>query len=118
MKRRPGGAAEPRIRLAQPRGPGWRGQRGLTLCRDVVKKRGSEEGAAVPIYEFVCEECGAEFEYLVLGSSDAPACKRCQSRKAKRKLSVFSHKSGSTFRSSTGPSCTGCTSSSCSSCKS
>ena len=44
----------------------------------------------MPIYEYICEACGAEFEELVksmTGASDV-CCTQCDSPKVTRKLSV------------------------------
>ena len=73
----------------------------------------------MPIYEFVCEDCGEEFEELILGSKNEIACPKCSSKKCTKKMSAFAFKSGSTFvgtgkKASAG--CSGCTSSSCSTC--
>ena len=42
----------------------------------------------MPIYEYACADCGAEFEELVVGS-EQPACPRCASARAERRVSVF-----------------------------
>ena len=73
----------------------------------------------MPIYEFVCNECGNEFEELILGSNRDVSCPECASRNCTKKMSAFAFKSGATFvgtgkKASSG--CTGCTSSSCSTC--
>lgn len=73
----------------------------------------------MPIYEFKCEECGREFEELILGSSKEVTCPGCSSTKCTKKMSAFAFKSGATFVGTgkkAGTSCSGCTSSSCSSC--
>ena len=41
----------------------------------------------MPIYEYQCRACGADFELLVLGS-DVPACPGCQSEDLARQLSL------------------------------
>src|SRR5262245_53022549 len=43
----------------------------------------------MPIFEFTCRSCGAEFEVLVRGP-EAPACPACQSLSLERTLSMFS----------------------------
>lgn len=73
----------------------------------------------MPIYEYVCEECGEEFEELVLGSRNQVACPKCSSNRCTKKMSAFAFKSGTTFvgtgkKAASG--CSGCTSSSCSTC--
>ena len=63
----------------------------------------------MPIYEFVCDNCGTEFEELVFGSDEETPCPGCESTKVRRKPSAFAFKSGSKFVSSGGGSCDGCT---------
>lgn len=41
----------------------------------------------MPIYEYACDDCGHEFELLVLGSR-TPACKECGSEALTKKLSL------------------------------
>jgi len=49
----------------------------------------------VPIYEYVCEGCGAAFELLLRGG-EHPACPACGCEKLARQLSVpAAHTSGS-----------------------
>ncbi len=43
----------------------------------------------MPIFEYVCKECGHHFEALVMGSKKAE-CPSCQSAKLDQQLSVFS----------------------------
>jgi putative FmdB family regulatory protein len=43
---------------------------------------------AMPIYEYVCADCGKEFEVLVR-SDTRPACPQCQSSRLNKRLSVF-----------------------------
>ncbi len=72
----------------------------------------------MPIYEYVCEKCGNEFEVLVLHKDEKPECPKCGSTNPVRKMSSFGFSAGNKFRSSTGTgsSCAGCTSSNCSNC--
>ncbi len=46
----------------------------------------------MPIFEYVCEKCGAAFETLVRSKHQESevVCEACGSRKVKRELSVFS----------------------------
>ena len=48
----------------------------------------------MPIYEYRCLACGAEFEQLVR-ASDTAACPFCESAQLERKLSVTSFAGGS-----------------------
>lgn len=52
----------------------------------------------MPIYEFVCDDCGTPFESLILGfSTDNVKCPNCDSSEVKKKISsfAFSGNSGS-----------------------
>jgi putative FmdB family regulatory protein len=62
----------------------------------------------MPIYEFVCDECGKSFESLVIGySTDNVKCPDCESSKVIKKISSFavSGSSQSTPSFSTSSSC-------------
>jgi putative FmdB family regulatory protein len=72
----------------------------------------------MPIYEYLCEKCGNEFELIVF-KDDEPTCPACGEKKPKRKMSTFGFSVGYKFKSSssnTGSSCASCGSSNCSSC--
>jgi putative FmdB family regulatory protein len=43
----------------------------------------------MPIYEYVCDDCGAEYERLVMKQGTAVSCPKCASAKNTIKLSVF-----------------------------
>jgi len=43
----------------------------------------------MPIFSYLCRDCGADFELLVF-ASDTPACPTCQSEKLQRLLSRVS----------------------------
>lgn len=49
----------------------------------------------MPIYEYACGHCGAEFEELVRTAAEEKqvACPRCGQRKATRRPSVFAARS-------------------------
>jgi putative FmdB family regulatory protein len=70
----------------------------------------------MPIFEYICEKCGNEFEELVFDRQAPVNCPGCGSKKPRKKFSVFAHKSDSGFTSSSGSSCSGCTTSNCSGC--
>jgi putative FmdB family regulatory protein len=42
----------------------------------------------MPIYEYLCRACGAEFEELVL-AGESVACPRCRAERAEKQLSTF-----------------------------
>lgn len=48
----------------------------------------------MPIFEFVCSDCGNPFEELVRSSSAASAvvCPKCHSQNVKKKISTFASK--------------------------
>ena len=43
----------------------------------------------MPIYEYVCDDCGTEYERLVMKQGAAITCPKCESTKHTIKLSVF-----------------------------
>lgn len=73
----------------------------------------------MPIYEYICKDCGKRFEMLrTIKEADSPiACKSCQSSQTERALSVFFAQSGSQIiAGGNNGGCVGCTSGACSSC--
>jgi len=74
----------------------------------------------MPIYEYHCENCGEDFEYLVFGK-EKPDCISCNSRKINRRVSacgfISRGRGGETTRTAAGnSSCSGCSSTGCSTC--
>lgn len=62
--------------------------------------------AAMPIYEFHCEKCGADSELLIRSTRwKGTPCPKCGSTKLAKKLSVFASSAGG--ESSEPASCTG-----------
>jgi len=64
----------------------------------------------MPIYEYVCDDCGAEYERIVLNADTKVACPKCESTKNTIQLSVFAaHGNGTKASggSSSGPSSSG-----------
>jgi putative FmdB family regulatory protein len=43
----------------------------------------------MPIYEYVCDNCEAHFEKIVINKQQEIACPQCASKKATIQLSVF-----------------------------
>lgn len=43
----------------------------------------------MPIYEYVCTQCGGRFEHLILGAPEAVTCQACGSGSVRRIVSVF-----------------------------
>lgn len=73
----------------------------------------------MPVYEYACEDCGAQFEVLrPMKDADAPiGCIKCQGRHTGRRLSVFYAQSGGrTVAGTGGNSCGSCSGGSCGSC--
>jgi putative FmdB family regulatory protein len=72
----------------------------------------------VPIFEYRCGRCGAEFEKLVGSSAAAVTCPACASKKVAKRFSTFGSRSSGKFTPSGGGSgCSSCSKSSCSSCR-
>lgn len=42
----------------------------------------------MPLYEFYCEHCGAEFEEICAAEAQAPSCPACGADGARRKISL------------------------------
>jgi putative FmdB family regulatory protein len=74
----------------------------------------------MPIYEYVCEKCRREFSLLrPMSEADSlTACEECGHARAKRKLSLFSARTGegTAVAGTSGGSCSGCAGGSCGSC--
>ncbi len=49
----------------------------------------------MPIYEYTCQDCGLDFERLILGGK-TPSCPGCDSEKLERRMSLPRVKSSST----------------------
>jgi putative FmdB family regulatory protein len=63
----------------------------------------------MPIYEYLCDDCGAHYEQIVLSKSAKIACPKCASQRRTLQLSVFSApaKNGSSESSANGSSMPG-----------
>jgi len=71
----------------------------------------------MPIYEYVCNDCGERYEQIVMSKSQTIACPKCASKKHTLQLSVFAapangSKPSAGSSASSGGSC-GCTPHSC-----
>ena len=64
----------------------------------------------MPIYEYRCEDCGAEFEELTSVSNERQTlrCRHCESRRVTRLLSAFAVQAGSPPAAAEGGPCGAC----------
>jgi putative FmdB family regulatory protein len=44
----------------------------------------------MPIYEYLCDDCGARYERIVMSKATKIACPKCESGRHTLQLSVFS----------------------------
>lgn len=49
----------------------------------------------MPIYEYLCDDCQAPYEKLVLSKSEKIACPKCGSTRKTQQLSTFAAHTGS-----------------------
>jgi len=57
----------------------------------------------MPIYEYICDDCGAQYERIVMNGNTKITCPKCASAKNTIQLSVFAAH-GNGVKSSSGPS--------------
>lgn len=72
----------------------------------------------MPLYDFICNQCGEKFETLVL-RNELPLCPRCGGHDLLKQMATFAFRSGggdSMAASGSGSTCSGCASKSCSTC--
>jgi len=62
----------------------------------------------MPLFEYLCKECGETFEMLVTTSGDSPLCSSCGSGSLKKLLSAHSSMSGMSSNAVAGPGDTAC----------
>jgi len=62
---------------------------------------GLSSGANVPIFEYLCAECGHKFETIVFGEQKAE-CPKCHTAKLEQQLSTFSADSHGSAAPATG----------------
>ncbi|CAK7023045.1 MAG: hypothetical protein DELT_02491 [Desulfovibrio sp.] len=75
----------------------------------------------MPIYEYRCAKCGADFEEIVGANAPAPPCPECHSDKTEKLVSKASFRccdsgGGYSVPASSSGGCSGCSGGSCSSC--
>lgn len=62
----------------------------------------------MPLYEYLCADCGKSFELLILGNAEKPICTACGSDRLKKLLSAPSDASGLVNSRLPGPGDTAC----------
>jgi len=62
----------------------------------------------MPMYEYLCSDCGRTSEILIFSQTDIPVCANCGSRNLKKLLSAHSSFSGTTNSRMPGPGDTAC----------
>jgi putative FmdB family regulatory protein len=62
----------------------------------------------MPLFDYLCLDCGGTTEFLVTKSADAPRCRECGSSNLKKMLSAHSSFSGSSGQRVPGPGDTAC----------
>jgi len=62
----------------------------------------------MPIYEYLCLDCGKVSEVLMTGTDDEPVCHDCRSTKLKKLISAQSSYSGASNRGFPGAGDTAC----------
>lgn len=48
----------------------------------------------MPLFEYLCSDCGQVSEMLILNKTDVPKCQACQSKNVKKLLSAHSSYTG------------------------
>jgi len=61
----------------------------------------------MPIYEYLCEECGTKFEKLVRRAADAPEveCPSCGQKRLKQEYSTFAAHANGASKGADAPMC-------------
>lgn len=62
----------------------------------------------MPLYEYLCKDCGKTFELLMLGATEKPTCTSCGSERLEKLLSAPSDASGLPNTRFPGPGDTAC----------
>lgn len=73
----------------------------------------------MPIFEYTCQRCGADFELLLASTTAAARCPECDSARLRRHLSLFAVAGGrapAPAAGSAGAKCSGCRSRNCAGC--
>ena len=51
----------------------------------------------MPVYEYTCDKCKAEFTFLKIKASDELVCPKCRSGQVTKKMSSFCCSGGGSF---------------------
>jgi len=72
----------------------------------------------MPIYEYLCKDCGTRFELIkpMSAADEKASCPKCASLEVRRLISMVNAFSGGKNISGSSGSCSSCSSSNCSSC--
>jgi putative FmdB family regulatory protein len=85
---------------------GASGLAGFVCAR--IRKTHLREPNDMPIYEYICDDCGTKFEKLVRRNQDAIACPSCGESHLKTALSTFAaHSSNGKTQDAQFPTCAG-----------
>ena len=72
----------------------------------------------MPVYEYECQDCKEEFEYLLLSKDSKINCPKCNGENINKKMSLCGFASGDKIAPSSGTTgCGSCSSTNCSTCK-
>lgn len=72
----------------------------------------------MPIYEYICRDCGHEFEKIVRASSGPVECVRCGAAAPERKVSLFAARvDGREVAGGSKKHCGTCSGGSCATCR-
>lgn len=61
----------------------------------------------MPIYEYICEKCGASFEELVRNVNEVPNCPECESDQVHKRMSAPASQHGGAPNTPCGSDCGG-----------
>ncbi len=62
----------------------------------------------MPLFDYLCSDCGKQSEILITGSNDKPHCSKCGSANIEKLLSAHSSMSGPAKNKMPGPGDTAC----------
>jgi len=69
----------------------------------------------MPIFEYMCKECGNNFEVLVKSGDDNISCPQCKGGEVSKLFSTFAYRTAGSGPSS-GPGCSTCSAKNCAQC--